>query len=316
MNALAASVRRRWDLWLFGLSVAILLPTLLSYALLASPDPLVGAARELTAGVETSLVRPASPLSPEVPASRGIEAAFASPGDVRAGEEWVYHREPTITVTVLEVPRPPVQGEPPPVRFLSPVLDSAKAEPGRVVLTWRDAERNTVKAAGYHVYRRCGETGVFERVTRKPVRETAFEDGTVALREYYEYAVTAVTDDARMAGGEGQRGEPRGVRIPDAILEPKGGMLLQDRGEAIATVRVRRFHEGRWWEKDYAVKAGDAIGRPERMRHEGRTVEVDFTTGRTVRSVEPVEARRPGGAKTAWKATLDGPGGAEELTTR
>jgi len=308
------SVRRRWDLWLFGLSVAILLPTLLSYALLASPDPLAGAARELTAEVETSLVRPASPLPPEVPASRGIEAAFASPGDVRAGEEWTYHRVPAIAVTVVEIAAPP---PPPPVRFLPPVVVSAEAVPGRVTLAWRDAEGNNVKATGYHVYRRAGESGALERVTREPVRGTTYADGSATPKGYYEYAVTAVTDDARVAGGEGAQGEPRGARVPDAIqLELTGGLLVQERNEAIATVRVRRFQDGRWWEKDYAVKAGDAVGRPERMRHEGRTVEVDFTTGRTVRSVEPVEARGAGGARTAWKATLDRAGAVEVLATR
>jgi len=314
MNALAASVRRRWDLWLFGMSVAILLPTLLSYALLASPDPLAGAARELAVGVETSLVRPASPLPPEVPASRGIEAAFASPGDVRAGEAWVYHRPPEITVTILQAPPPP---PPPTVRFTPPVLVSAEAEPGRVVLTWRDAEGNSVKTTGYHVYRRRGEAGGFERVTREPARGTMFEDGTAVPASHYEYAVAAMTDDARVTGGEGKPGEPRGVDVPDAFrLELMSGMPVPDSGGAVVMMRVRRYQDGRWWEKDYAVKAGDAVGRPERMRHEGRTVEVDFTTGRTVRSVEPVEARGPGGAKPAWKATLDGPGGAEELTTR
>jgi hypothetical protein len=314
MSALMTSVRRRWDLWLFGMSVAILLPTLLSYALLASPDPLAGTARELAAGVEASLVRPVSPPPPEVPASRGIEAAFASPGDVRAGEEWTYHRVPAITVKVVEIVAPP---PPPSVRFQPPLVVSAEAVPGRVALAWREAERNNVRATGYHVYRRTGEPGAYERVTREPVRGTLFEDGTAAPARRYEYAVAAVTDDARVAGGEGKSSEPRGVDVPDAIrLELTGGLLLPDRGEAVATVRVRRFHEGRWWEKDYAVKAGDAVGRPERMRHEGRTVEVDFTTGRTVRSVEPVEARGPGGAKTVWKATLERSGAVEVLTTR
>jgi hypothetical protein len=311
MSALMTSVRRRWDLWLFGMSVAILLPTLLSYALLASPDPLAGTARELAAGVEASLVRPVSPPPPEVPASRGIEAAFASPGDVRAGEPWAYHRAPAISVTVVEIAAPP------PVRFEPPLVVSAEAVPGRVALAWREAERNNVKATGYHVYRRTGESSAYDRVTREPVRGASFEDGTAVLARHYEYAVAAVTDDARVAGGEGKPGEPRSVDVPDAIrLALTGGLLLPDRGEAIAMVRVSRFHDGRWWEKDYAVKAGDAIGRPERMRHEGRTVEVDFTTGRTVRSVEPVEARGPGGAKTAWKTTLERSGAAEVLTTR
>jgi hypothetical protein len=248
---------------------------------------------------------------------RRISAAFASPGDVQERSPWAFYPEPEIRVRVEIVPGGGIE-DPEPLTLVPPVELLLTAEPGRVILTWKDAPRGekNAKPTGYHVYRRRGEGGDFTRLTTEPVEERTFTDGTVEPGVAYAYAVSAVTDDARVADGESGRSEAREVRACALLrLELKAGMVLE--GTPAAQVRIRRFHEGRWWEKDYVVLEGASLGRVERFWRDGRVVEVDFRTGGTVKGISPYEAKRSIAGEevdmTLWKLTYADVKGLHEL---
>jgi hypothetical protein len=280
---------RSWDRWAFFGSLGIVASVVLYHALLASPDTLAGETRELAAGLDRSMVRPSPPMPPAVP----VRPPFASPGDAQGGGDWVYYTPTRIVVSA--VPRSgSTDGNRQPEKavFEAPVLVTLDAGVGRVTLAWVDADGNTVKPAGYLVERRRADGDGFVRLTPQPVKEKSFVDTSVAPRTTYAYAETAVTEDPRVEGRAGARGAAREVRTADVFqVELVGGQEHAD--GTYAAVKVRRFHQDRWWEKLYFVKPGQAIGRPERLPAGDRIVEVDFTTGATVTSVEPVvETRR------------------------
>jgi hypothetical protein len=293
---------KSWDRWALLGSLGIVASVVLYHALLASPDALAGETRELAAGLDRSMVRPPSPLPPAVP----VRPAFASPGDAQGGGDWVYYAPTWIVVSAVpRVKKPEEEKEK--VVFRAPVLVAADAAVGRVTLAWRDADGNTVKPAGYRVERRRADGDEFARLTPQPVKEKTFVDTAVDPRTTYAYAVTAVTEDPRVDGKAGPRSEVREVRTPDVFqIELVGAQLHAD--GTFAAVKVRRFHQDRWWEKLYFVKAGEAIGRPERLPAGDRAIEVDFTTGATVKSIEPVEETRRVSEMTvsarAWIARL------------
>jgi hypothetical protein len=222
---------------------------------------------------------------------RQIASAFASPGGVQGWDDRIYSGRPEIVMTVRIVPREEEEEETE-IAFKAPQFTRAEAEVGQVRLAWQDAGENNVETAGYHLYRRRGEGGAFTRVTGEPVKEKAFVDAAVEPEVAYAYAVSAVTDDARVTGGESARSEPREVRTLATLrLELKKVSMVVE-GAPVAQVRVHRFHEGRWWEKDYMVLEGSPLGRVERLWRDGRVVEVDFRTGATVKTISQYKGKR------------------------
>ena len=290
MAAWTRGVCRHWEKGLLALSGVTLLSTLLFHALAVPTDPVAGALGGRAAELDRSLARPLALVEPAAPVFHLVEDAFADPVEAEPGGDWVFHRQPEVRVAVRVV-RDPTGGDGRPPVFRAPALVKVDAAAGRVALEWQDDPRNNVRPTGYHVYRRPAGGGDFRRITAEPVKEKAFADRAVEPRAAYEYAVAAVTDDRRVGAPEGGRSEPLSVRALDVFRLELVGHAEGGDGVPVAVVRVRRFFQERWWEKDYLVKAGDAIGRPERVRHEGRAVEVDFTSGSVVRRIEPVEAK-------------------------
>jgi hypothetical protein len=179
------------------------------------------------------------------------------------------------------------------------------AETGLVRLAWDAPQETTIRVSGYHIYRRRTGDREFVRVTPEPVRERIYTDETVPPRQDLEYAVSALTDEPEAVkalklgpSSEGPRSETRPVRTlgPFALAlrivsrfppEREGGEPLM-----LARVTVRKFVDGAWLEKDYSVRKGDRIGRPETVSRGGRPVAVDFATGFEVMSIEPAKAIR------------------------
>jgi hypothetical protein len=70
----------------------------------------------------------------------------------------------------------------------------------------------------------------------------------------------------------------------------------------LARVRVCRLVDGARVEKDYSVRAGDMIGKPEVIRMDGKPVTVDFTTRFKVVDIARVERDlfTGGPGRTVW----------------
>ncbi len=206
------------------------------------------------------------------------------------------------TLATVALPAPAPEATPADPRLEPPLLAGIVAEAGLVRMTWTDAPETNVPLAGYHVYRRlAGETD-FVRLTRTPVRARLFTDERVPIRRDLEYAIAPVCVDAAARkrlklgpDGEGPRSRPKRVRtrgpfdlklrlVTRFAPEWPGGEPL-----ILARVTVRKLDRGVWSEKDYTVKKGDRIGRPETIDRNGRPVDVDFTTGFEVLAVEPVK---------------------------
>jgi hypothetical protein len=269
MKPLLRIAIRRWDRFALLASVAILLSFLTFGVFVASPSGEAGAGQKLAGalGSALNLQPPEPPPGPCV--SDRLRSTFGPVIDAAPGSAPL----PEIDVKMLLITKP--SPLPPPV-FQAPILVEAKAEVGRVILSWKDAPGNAFKALGYHIYRQSAGAGEFARITPEPVMGTGHTDTSIEPQATYAYAVSAVTEDAKAAVRESRRSEPRSVVTPaffriDFIID--GGS-----GDSPATVKVHRFAHGRWWDHTYTVRRGDRIGRPERKWHEGRHVEIDFTT--------------------------------------
>jgi hypothetical protein len=210
------------------------------------------------------------------------------------------------TLATAAIPAPAPKATPADPRLEPPVLAGLVAEAGLVRMTWTDAPETNVPVAGYHVYRRRAGEAAFVRLTRTPVRARLFTDERVPLRQDLEYAIAPVCADPAASkrlilgpDGEGPRSRPKGIRskgpfdlklrlVTRFAPEWPGGEPL-----ILARVTVRKLEQGVWSEKDYTVKKGDRIGRPETIDRNGRPVDVDFTTGFEVLAVEPVKVVVP-----------------------
>jgi len=63
-------------------------------------------------------------------------------------------------------------------------------KPHSVELTWKASTTPAIE--GYYVYRAEGESGNYERITPKPIKNTQYEDQKVQPGKSYAYAVSTV----------------------------------------------------------------------------------------------------------------------------
>ncbi|HTH53855.1 MAG TPA: fibronectin type III domain-containing protein [Edaphobacter sp.] len=134
------------------------------------------------------------------------------------GQQYIY-RAQRIDTIALDGKRYELRGElsapitltmkdsfpPSPPHGLAAIPGSPSGSP-TIDLSW---EPNTeTDIAGYNVYRRYGTTGIFQRLTTKPVLGPAFSDTAANLEGTYTYRVTAVDGSGNESSPSGEVTEP------------------------------------------------------------------------------------------------------------
>jgi hypothetical protein len=295
-----------WDKAALALSCVVVASVLLFGSSRAERKELLLSAGRMTRALEDDLrARMGEPLTPSA-VPQPLARAFGPVIEAAPGDEWVYYARPRVGVSVTVTA--PLPGTAPPkkaFRLDKPVVGGIVAETGFVRMTWDDAPGTSARVVGYLIYRRRAGEAAFGRITQEPVKEKVFTDEDVPSRQDLEYAVAAVTDDPEAAksfglgsGGEGPRSDPKTVRTLGlfALALRIVSRFPPDRegGEPVilARVTVRKLVSGAWVEKDYSVRKGDRIGRPETISRNGRPVAVDFATGFEVLGIEAAKAAR------------------------
>ncbi len=145
------------------------------------------------------------------------------------------------------------------LRFPAPKDLAAQADVGVIRLQWRRDDTGTVPVTGWVVYRQApGEEE--ERVASLPFERTQFDDRSVKAGVLYTYRVAALTDEPILLKRKrNESRKSRGISIRgkrDFEILP----LSWNEGTKTFRVRVRKFHRGTWYEKDFDAVKGEAIG--------------------------------------------------------
>ncbi len=145
------------------------------------------------------------------------------------------------------------------LRFPPPKDLSAQAEVGVIRLQWRRDDTGTVRVTGWAVYRQApGEKE--KRVASLPFERTQYDDRSVEAGVLYTYRVAALTDESillKRNRNESRKSRSISVRGKrDFEILPIG---WDDRTKTFR-VRVKKYHGGTWYEKDFDAVKGAMIG--------------------------------------------------------
>ncbi|MEZ6196078.1 MAG: hypothetical protein R3F20_10195 [Planctomycetota bacterium] len=143
------------------------------------------------------------------------------------------------------------------IRFPAPRGLRLEAEIGEIRVAWDRDDLGTVLPIGYVVYRREG-AAERRRLARLESHVMTYVDRAVVPGVLYGYEVTALTDDPVLIGRGREESEPsRGAQIR-ARRDYEIGFLAFEGGKA--RLKVRKFVDGVWHEKEFDAGAGDEIG--------------------------------------------------------
>lgn len=237
---------------------------------------LVGAIDRVQASVE-SRTFPSGERMLEVEAQvGGLRTELKHHGNpVKAGEGFTY---PPAYLATLK------PGESNEFRFQAPVDVAAAAEAGGVDLKWADPANNNVKIGAFEIFRRedGGEATLLKRVDGAT---HGFRDTSAKPGHGYEYAVEAIASDpdfAETPRGRSPRSAPAAVKaVADFKIE------LVDLTEGVATLKISKWIEGKWRDRTFDVREGEAIGQMD------QALGVDFSTGRRLSKLSVETAQVP-----------------------
>ncbi len=165
------------------------------------------------------------------------------------------------------------------LRFPAPKNLAAQAEVGVIRLQWRRDDTGTVPVTGWAVYRQApGEEE--RRIASLPFERAQYDDRSVKAGVLYTYRVAALTDEPILLKRKrNESRKSRGISVRgkrDFEILP----LAWNEGTKTFRVRVKKYHGGTWYEKDFDAVKGRMIGTLD------PGTGVDYRTGCLVVSVD------------------------------
>jgi len=185
----------------------------------------------------------------------------------------------------------------------APVDLTAEMVFGAVRLTWKPDPRSTAPALGYDVYRRTPTESEFTAINPAPIPSAlammTFLDENVEPGMDYIYAVAAV-------GAPGladlSKSKESDLSLSARITARPFVLRLVGGNDRMATLHIRKLHEGVWAETTFVVRKGEAIGGLRRLvlrAADGHAYPtwIDFATGYTLADIRTADRPTEGGSE-------------------
>ena len=167
------------------------------------------------------------------------------------------------------------------IGFYPPTDVTAVGDRGRIEVYWTQDERNNVALSRVTV-ERSTSGGPFLSVAELEGDAVGYMDRDVKAGVTYGYRILASTEEP-LVPAPSRTTAPSSVVSCEGVADFKIRLLSANRETQEARLEVQKWHEDRWWTREFTVTEGAAVGEVD------PGLGVDYGTGRKLKSLGFIE---------------------------